>query len=78
MCDGVPDCDDVSDEDVCGPLRKDIDNSITLPPPALIQFDGRGARESTEQQRGQRVICVSGNSLPVSGQRLLLADLRSV
>ena len=43
MCDGVPDCDDITDELVCGPLRKDIDNSITLPPPALIQFDGRGA-----------------------------------
>ena len=28
---------------MCGPFRKDIDNSITLPPPALIQFDGRGA-----------------------------------
>ena len=43
QCDNVPHCADASDEDVCGPLRKDIDNSITLPPPALIQFDGRGA-----------------------------------
>ena len=43
QCDKVPHCADASDEDVCVPFRKEIDNSITLPPPALIQFDGRGA-----------------------------------
>ena len=39
----MPHCADASDEDVCGLFRKEIDNSITLPPPALIQFNGRGA-----------------------------------
>ena len=39
----MPHCADASDEDVCGLFRKEIDNSIRLPPPALIQFDGRGA-----------------------------------
>ena len=57
MCDDVPHCKDGSDETQCGWLRKSGVTSVVTPPPALVNFDGRGATVVTALVKVKGSVC---------------------